>query len=60
MSHHHHNGLSGGIILVFVGCAILATSVLGLESSLVWKMFGGALLIVLGIIKLFNIDRKYE
>ncbi len=61
MSHHHHNGsLSGGIILVFIGCAILATAILGIESSLVWKIFAGALLIVLGVLKLFNIGGSNE
>jgi hypothetical protein len=61
MSYHHHNGnLSGGIVLTFVGCAILATAILGIDSSLVWKIFAGALLIVLGIIKLLNIGSRDE
>lgn len=58
MSHHYNYGnLSGGITLMFVGGAILATTVFGLDSSLVWKVGIGALLIVLGLLKLFNIGQ---
>lgn len=58
MAYYRSGNLSGGITLVFVGAAIIATTVFGVDSALVWKMFAGILLIILGLLKLFNIGEQ--